>query len=83
LATGSILYDGNNFPWDVLSNGTIGNGFEYTFGGDFGQNVGAMNLDVVVSGTDNLFTGAATGTSAQNRQEIDVEQQGLAAILFT
>ena len=79
----SYLYDGNNFPFDVTANGTIADGFEYTFDGDFSANIGAMNLDVIVGNSTNAFTGASTGTQAQSGQEIDIQQQNLAGLNVT
>ena len=79
----SYLYDGNNFPFDVAKNGTIADGFEYTFDGDFSANIGAMNLDVIVGNSPNAFTGASTGTQAQGGQEIDIQQQNLAGLNVT
>ncbi|HMD96237.1 MAG TPA: carboxypeptidase regulatory-like domain-containing protein [Terriglobia bacterium] len=83
LTSGALLYDANNFPWDIFGNGTVGKGFEYTFSGDFSQNIGAMNLDIVSNGGDNFFTGQATGTTTQSGQEIDVQQQGIAGLNVT
>jgi len=79
----SYLYDGNNFPFDVAANGTIADGFEYTFDGDFAANKGAMNLDVILGNSTNAFTGSSSGTLAQNGQEIDIQQTNLAGLNVT
>ncbi|MGA2534763.1 MAG: Ig-like domain-containing protein [Terracidiphilus sp.] len=79
----SYLYDGNNFPFDVAANGTIADGFEYTFDGDFSANKGAMNLDVILGNSTNAFTGGTSGTQAQNGQEIDIQQANLAGVNVT
>jgi len=79
----SYLYDGNNFPFDVAANGTIADGFEYTFDGDFSANKGAMNLDVILGNSTSPFTGSSSGTLAQNGQEIDIQQENLAGLNVT
>ena len=83
LNSPSYLYDGNNFPWDVAANGTIADGFEYTFDGDFSANKGAMNLYVTLGNSTTAFTGATSGTQAQNGQEIDILQANLAGLNVT
>ena len=83
LNSPSYLYDGNNFPWDVAANGTIADGFEYTFDGDFSANKGAMNLDVILGSSATAFTGATSGTLQQSGQEIDIQQANLAGLNVT
>ena len=83
LTQNHTLYDGNNFPWDIAANGAIGDGFEYTFAGDFSDNVGAMNLNVIVNSSTNPFTGNTSGMVAQAGQEIDILQQDLAGLNVT
>lgn len=83
LNSPSYLYDGNNFPFDIAANGTIADGFEYTFDGDFSANIGAMNLDVILGSSASAFTGSTSGTKAQNGQEIDIQQENLAGLNVT
>jgi hypothetical protein len=83
LSSAKYLYDGNNFPWNVTEAGTIQDGFEYTFDGDFSANKGAMNLNVIVGSSATAFTGASQGTSVQNGQEIDITQANLDGLSVT
>lgn len=83
LTSPKFLYDGNNFAFNITKTGTIADGFEYTFDGDFNVNKGAMNLNVIVNSAANPFTGATVGTSQQSGQEIDIQQQNLAGLSVT
>jgi len=83
LTTPPNLFDGNNFPFDIAANGTIANGFEYTFAGDFSANKGAMDLNIILNSSVNPFVGDNTGVTAQSGQEIDVAQQDLAGLNVT
>ena len=79
----TVLWDGNNFPFDVNSGGQIDRGYDDVYAGDFSTNQGAFLLDVVSSGTPNRFTGASLASQEISGRQIAIGQSGIAGLNIT
>ncbi|HEX3153214.1 MAG TPA: carboxypeptidase regulatory-like domain-containing protein [Candidatus Angelobacter sp.] len=77
------LWDASDFFFNVQSDGSILDGTNSVYGGDFGSNRGGFLLDVISAGTPNRFTGTGFGTTEQNGREIVIRQSGLAGLNVT
>ena len=77
------LWDASDFFFNVQSDGSILDGTNSVYGGDFGANRGGFLLDVIAAGTPNRFTGTGFGTTEQNGREIVIRQSGLAGLNVT
>jgi hypothetical protein len=77
------LFDASNFFFNIQSDGSILDGTDSVYGGDFGANRGAFFLDVITAGTPNRFSGSGFGTTEQNGREVVIRQSGLAGLNVT
>jgi hypothetical protein len=77
------LFDASDFFFDLQSNGSILDGTNSVYGGDFGANRGAFFLDVIAGGAPNRFTGNGFGTTEQNGREVVIRQDALAGLNVT
>jgi hypothetical protein len=77
------LFDANDFIFNIQSNGSIVDGTNSVYGGDFGTNRGGFVLDVIAGGTPNRFTGNGFGTTEQNGREVVIRQDALAGLNVT
>ena len=77
------LWDASDFFFNVQSDGSILDGTNSAYGGDFGANRGGFLLDVIAAGTPNRFTGNGFGTTEQNGREIVIRQNALAGLNVT
>lgn len=77
------LWDANDLFFNLQANGSIADGTNSVYGGDFGNNRGAFLLDVISGGTPSRFPAAAFGTTEQNGREIVVRQSNLAGLNVT
>lgn len=77
------LWDANNFFFNVQPNGSILDGTNSFFRGDFGTNQGGMLLDLVSGGTADRFEGASIGSTEEGGREIAVRQPGVAGLDVT
>ena len=77
------LFDASNFFFNVQGDGSILDGTDSVYGGDFGANRGAFLLDVIAAGTPNRFSGTGFGTTEQNGREVVIRQSGLAGLNVT
>lgn len=77
------LWDASDFFFNVQSNGSILDGTNSVYEGDFGANRGGFLLDVISSGAPNRFSGTGFGTTEQNGREIVIRQSGLAGLNVT
>jgi hypothetical protein len=74
-------HDANAFPFDIQPDGSVANGMNDVFGGDFVQHTRGLLLDVVSGGTPQRFAPAGTlGTASQEGREIAVEESGVAGL---
>ncbi len=77
------LWDASDFFFNVQSDGSILDGTNSVYEGDFGANRGAFLLDVIAAGTPNRFSGTGFGTTEQNGREIVIRQNALAGLNVT
>jgi hypothetical protein len=77
------LFDASDFFFNVQSDGSILDGTNSVYEGDFGANRGAFLLDVISAGTPNRFSGTGFGTTEQNGREIVIRQNALAGLNVT
>ncbi|MFL6388274.1 MAG: carboxypeptidase regulatory-like domain-containing protein [Terriglobales bacterium] len=77
------LFDASDFFFNVQSDGSILDGTNSVYEGDFGANRGAFSLDVISAGTPNRFSGTGFGTTEQNGREIVIRQNALAGLNVT
>jgi hypothetical protein len=77
------LSDASDFIFNIQSNGSIVDGTNSVYGGDFGTNRGGFVLDVIAGGTPNRFTGNGFGTTEQNGREVVIRQDALAGLNVT
>jgi plastocyanin len=76
-------WDANNLFFNIQHDGSIFDGTDNSFRGDFEQNQGAFLLDLIVGGTPNRFNGGTIGTTEEAGREIAVRQQNLAGLDVT
>lgn len=84
----SVLYDANDFDYEIQQSGAINAGKNQIFGGDFANHQGGFLLDLIVGGVDNPFTGQGTtdqnfSTAELNGRQIVITQPGLAGLDVT
>ncbi|MGZ4843338.1 MAG: beta strand repeat-containing protein [Candidatus Angelobacter sp.] len=77
------LFDASDFFFNLQSNGSILDGTNSVYGGDFGANRGGFFLDVIAGGAPNRFTGNGFGTTEQNGREVVIRQDALAGLNVT
>jgi Carboxypeptidase regulatory-like domain/Bacterial TSP3 repeat len=77
------LFDASDFIFNIQSNGSIVDGTNSVYGGDFGTNRGGFVLDVITAGSSNRFTGNGFGTTEQNGREVVIRQDALAGLNVT
>jgi len=77
------LFDASDFFFNVQSDGSIQDGTNSVYGGDFGANRGGFLLDVIAGGSPNRFSGTGFGTTEQNGREIVIRQSGIAGLNVT
>jgi hypothetical protein len=76
-------WDANNLFFNIQRDGSIFDGTDNAFRGDFDQNQGAFLLDLIVGGTPFRFSGGTIGTTEEAGREIAVRQQNLAGLDVT
>jgi hypothetical protein len=76
-------FDGNDFFFDIQGNGSIFNGTNNAYRGDFSNNQGGFFLDVITQGTPNRFFSEGFGTTDQNGRQISISQLDLAGLNVT
>jgi len=77
------FYDANDFFFNLQGDGSILDGTNSLFEGDFGTNRGGLLLDVVSGGSPNRFTGASIGTTEESGREVALRQTDLAGLDVT
>ena len=77
------LWDASDFFFNLQSDGSILDGTNSVYGGDFNTNRGGFHLDVITAGTPNPFTGNGFATTEQNGREVVIRQSGLAGLNVT
>jgi hypothetical protein len=76
-------YDANAFYFDLQGSGSVDNGFNSVFAGDFTANRSAFLLDITAAGSPNRFTGTTLGHTEENGREVVIRQQNLAGLDVT
>jgi Carboxypeptidase regulatory-like domain/Bacterial TSP3 repeat/Bacterial Ig-like domain (group 2) len=77
------LFDASDFFFNLQSDGSVQDGSNFVYGGDFGANRGGFFLDVITGGAPNRFSGTGFGTTEQNGREVVIRQSGLAGLNVT
>ena len=77
------FYDANNSFFNLQGDGSIPDGTNSLFEGDFASNRGGLLLDVVSGGSPSRFTGGTIGTTEESGREVALRQTGLAGLDVT
>jgi hypothetical protein len=79
----ATLYDANGFSYQINPDGSLEPGSQEEFFNVYGTLYGAVRLDVISGGTTTHFIGSNTATNANNGQEFDIQQLGIAGLNIT
>jgi len=77
-------WDANNFKFDLQKDGSVLDGTNSVFTGNYaGKTWGALQLDVIAGGTTTRFTGANVATVEEKNREIAIHQDNVGGLSVT